>query len=43
MNATSIVFGLVIVIFTILLILSMRKLIPQSARFDHKECAQLAD
>ena len=29
MNATSIVFGLVIVIFTILLILSMRKLIPQ--------------
>jgi hypothetical protein len=31
MNATSIVFGLVIVIFTILL-LAMRKLIPQSAR-----------
>jgi hypothetical protein len=32
MNATSIVFGLVIVIFTILLLLAMRKLIPQSAR-----------
>jgi hypothetical protein len=44
LNATSIGFGLFIVIFTILLLPWMRKLMPQTAGgFDHKECAQLAD
>jgi len=41
-NVTSISFGLLIVLFTILLLHWMRKLKPQSPGFDHKGCAHFA-
>jgi hypothetical protein len=43
MSATSVSFGLLIVLFTILLVHWMRRLKPQLAGFNHKGCARLAD